>query len=575
MLWLMCRGQVHRSCVQFGDKCRACAVGVALLLAGMVVLAPPASAAAIPTQSGLVEGVKENGIDVFKGMPFAAPPIGPLRWRVPQAPSAWAGTRMADRFAPICMQHGSYPEDAPPEPMSEDCLYLNIWVPPHATGDKLPVMFWIYGGGLENGSGSTPLYAGDELARKGVIVVTANYRLGVLGFLAHPDLSRESPQHVSGNYGLLDQLAALRWVHRNIAAFGGDPARVTVFGQSSGAISISELVASPLSSGLFQRAIGESGGLFEPVELGSDFKLADAERTGEVFAASTSAHTLKALRAMAAADLIKARFVPHAIIDGYALPRAPYDAYREGHQNDVDLLIGSNANEGRLFLADQPITAANLTEQLGNHFTSLVVALVGPGSAANDAQARTSFVRFEGEMRFGWDMWAWARLQANAGRRRVFLYRYTQESPYRSGDKYFGWGASHGMEMPYVFDHLDLQTLPWTLQDRQLASVMSTYWTNFAKSGDPNGLGLPAWPRFAAPNRHAMLLGNTIAPGPVPDEADLRRIDRLYLAARFVAHHVYSVLTVVALSVIAMIAWLIRCVLRRFRRAPAPAFTEH
>lgn len=570
---LISLGCVHRPKKGGADASRAkaprhpfLALCIIVFVVAMAGLGSPALLAAIPTDSGLVEGVQESGNEVFKGVPFAAPPIGPLRWRAPQEPVAWSGVRSADRFAPICMQHGSYPEDAPSEPMSEDCLYLNIWVPPHATGDKLAVMVWTYGGGLMNGSASTPLYAGDKLASKGVIVVTANYRLGVLGFLAHPELSRESPQHVSGNYGLLDQLAALRWVHRNIAAFGGDPARVTVFGQSSGSISISELVASPLSKGLFQRAIGESGGLFEPVELGADFELVEAERTGEAFAAKTGARTLQALRAMPAKELIKTRFNPHAIIDGYVLPRAPYDAYREGTQNDVDLLIGSNASEGRLFLADQPITAANLTQQLDHDFSSLVVSLVGPGSAANDQQARALFVTFEGEMRFGWDMWEWARLQADAGKRRVFLYRYTQVSPYRVGDKYFGWGASHGMEMPYVFDHLDQQALPWRPQDRRLAAVMSTYWTNFAKSGDPNGPGLPTWPAFAASNGQAMQLGGTIEPGPITDEADLRRIDRLYATARFVARHVYFLLAVTALSLLAMIVGLVRFVVRRFRR---------
>ncbi len=535
----------------------------------------PASLAAVHTDSGMIEGVSENGNDVFKGVPFAAAPIGPLRWRAPQAPAAWSGVRLADRFAPICMQHGSYPEDAPPEAISEDCLYLNIWVPPHAAGDKLPVMVWIYGGGLMNGSASTPLYAGDNLARKGVIVVTANYRLGVLGFLAHPDLSRESPQHVSGNYGLLDQLAALDWVHRNIAAFGGDPTRVTVFGQSSGSISISELVTSPLSAGLFQRAIGQSGGLFEPVELGADFKLVDAERTGEAFAAKSGAATVQALRAMPADELIKLHFNPHATIDGYVLPLAPYDAYREGRQNDVDLLIGSNAHEGRLFLADQPITAANLTQQLENDFTGLIVSLAGPGAAANDEQARALFVTFEGEMRFGWDMWEWARLHADAGKGRVFFYRYTQESPYRVGDKYFDWGASHGMEMPYVFDHLDQQALPWKPQDRQLAAVMSAYWTNFAKSGDPNGPRLPTWPAFTASNGNAMLLGETVGPGPLADEADLRRIDRLYLTARFITRHVYSILIGVAVCVLAMIVGLVRFVRSRLRRSAKRVVAAH
>jgi para-nitrobenzyl esterase len=536
-----------------------CVVVVAFLVSSVSVARP------IRIDSGLIEGAQENDITVFRGIPFAAPPIGPLRWRAPQAPAAWSGVRTVNRFAPICVQHGSYPEEAPSERVSEDCLYLNIWVPPHTSGSPLPVMLWIYGGGLMNGSASTPLYAGDMLARKGVIVVTANYRLGVLGFLALPDLSRESPQHVSGNYGLLDQLAALRWVQRNIGAFGGDRTRVTVFGQSSGSISISALTTSPLAKGLFQRAIGESGGLFEPVDLAPGFKLLDAEQAGRAFVASSGAHTLQGLRAMPAEEVIKTRFNPHLIIDGYALSRAPYDAYREGRQNDVDLLIGSNAREGRLFLADQVITAANLHEVLDNDFSHPIVSLVGPGSVANDQQARSDFVTFEGEMRFGWDMWTWARLQADSGKRNVFLYRFAQSSPYRAGDKYYGWGASHGIEMPYVFDHLDQQALPWTLADRRLASIMSTYWTNFAKSGDPNGAGLPSWPAFTASDPQAMLLGENIAPGPIPDVADLRRINRLYWTARFIVHHTYSLLALTALGVLALIVGIVKLVRRRYR----------
>jgi para-nitrobenzyl esterase len=554
------------SCLRSGRWRRHFVHRIMLCLAALAFLGSSVSVATpVRIDSGLIEGVQENGVAVFKGIPFAAPPIGPLRWRAPQAPAAWSGIRLSDQFAPICMQRGAYPEDAPPERMSEDCLYLNIWVPPHTAGSPLPVMVWIYGGGLMNGSASTPLYAGDMLARKGVIVVTVNYRLGVLGFLALPDLSRESPQQVSGNYGLLDQLTALRWVQRNIGAFGGDPTRVTVFGQSSGSISISALTTSPLAKGLFQRAIGESGGLFEPIDLAPGFKMVDAEQGGRAFVASSGAHTLRDLRAMPAEEVIKTRFIPHLIIDGYALQRAPYDTYREGRQNDVDLLIGSNAREGRLFLADQTITAANLHDVLDKDFSHPIVSLVGPGSVTNDQQARSVFVTFEGQMRFGWDMWTWARLQADAAKRSVFLYRFTQSPPYGAGDKYFGWGASHGMEMPYVFDHLDQQALPWTLADRRLASVMSTYWTNFAKSGDPNEPGLPTWPVFTASNPHAMLLGKTIAPGPIPDLTDLRRINRLYWTARFILHHAYSLLALTALGVLALSVGVVMFVRRRYR----------
>jgi len=553
-----------------GDLLRLAAHVAILCLAipGRIALAEP-----VQTEGGLVEGVQQSDIRVFKGIPFAAPPLGQLRWRAPQAAPAWAGVQQADRFAPICMQHGSYPEDAPAEPMSEDCLYLNIWAPQDAKARKLPVMVWIYGGGLLNGSASTPLYAGDMLVRKGVIVVTLNYRLGVLGFLAHPDLSRESPQHVSGNYGLLDQLAALGWIHRNIAAFGGDPERVTVFGQSSGSISISELVTSPLARGLFQRAIGESGGLFEPVDLADDFKLAGAEQTGEDFVARSGAGTLVALRAMPAADVLKTHFFPHAVIDGNVLPLAPYDAYRQGRQNDVDILVGFNAQEGRYFVPDdRKITTTNLRQELSRDFPSFLVAMIAPRTAKNDDQALTAYIAFEGEMRFDWDMWTWSRLQAAAGKRNAFLYVFSRTSPYRPGDKYFGWGPSHGLEMPYVFDHLDQQALPWALQDRQLASTMSTYWTNFAKSGDPNGPGLPLWPKYTSVTTQAMLLADRIAPGLVPGEADLERIDRAYRATRFVAGHAAALVVLIALAVVTLVASAV--VYWRRRRATRLATTE-
>ena len=492
----------------------------------------PSTRVPVHTVSGLVEGVQEHAAVVFKGIPFATPPVGERRWRPPQAPLPWTGVRMADRFSPVCMQNGSYPPDAPAEPMSEDCLYLNVWVPVAARRGKLPVMVWIYGGGLENGSASTPLYAGDRLVQKGVILVTANYRLGVFGFLAHPDLTSESEHHSSGNYGLLDQIAALRWVQRNIAAFGGDPGRVTVFGQSSGSISISALATSPLAKGLFHRAIGESGGLFEPMQLAAEFTLPGAEQEGRAFAARAGDTTLAALRRRSATDLMKTPFAAHLIVDGYALPQSPYDAYRKRQQNDVALLLGSNADEGRLFLAGRTITVENFTQELERDFPAFLVRAIGPRPGATDSQAGASAAAFEREMRFRWDMWTWARLAANAGRSEVFFYQFSRVPPYRAGDKYFGWGASHGMEMPYVFDHLSQQPLAWTVQDHRLALAMSTYWTNFAKFGDPNGTGLPSWPEFKSSSEQVMQLGDEIEPEALQDEDALKRIDSVYAGAR-------------------------------------------
>lgn len=489
---------------------------------------PASSAFGVRTESGRVTGVRENGAIVFKGIPFAAPPIGARRWAPPQPPVAWAGVRRADRFSHVCMQKGMYPPDAPAEPMSEDCLYLNIWVPASGAHGRLPVMVWIYGGGLENGSASTPLYWGDRLTRKGVIVVTANYRLGVFGFLAHPDLTTESVHHSSGDYGLLDQLASLNWVKRNIAAFGGDPDRITLFGQSSGSISISVLATSPLATGLFQRAIGESGGLLEPMEIAPAFTLAGAEQDGQSFVKRAGAATIAQLRRRPAADLMKTPFDAHLIIDGYALKQSPYDAYRQGNQNNVALLLGSNSDEGQTFIAGRAITPGNFTRELERDFPDVLVSSIKPESGPTSASARSSAAAFERDMRFRWDMWKWASLTADAGHNKVFFYQFIRVPPYSPGAKYFGQGASHGMEMPYVFDHLDQERLAWTSHDRDLTTDMSSYWTNFARSGDPNGSGLPRWPEYKTSVRSLMLLGDEIGQDTLRNREMLDRIDTVY-----------------------------------------------
>src|SRR5271155_5473452 len=280
-----------------------------LLEALLLVIVPATSAIALAqspttsTESGAISGIRESGLHIYKGVPFAAPPVGDLRWRPPAPVTPWTGTRKAEAFAPACMQTGvSMPGETPPS-VSEDCLYLNIWTPAKTAQERLPVIVWIYGGGYINGSASMPLYWGDQLAQKSVIVVTIAYRLGPLGFLAHPELTRGSPHHSSGNYGLMDQMAALEWIQKDIAAFGGDPKNVTIAGQSSGSMSVSMLMASPLAKGLFQRAIGESGGLFEPIQLQPKYLLANAERDGEKYAVSLGAASLKDLRRLPAVKL--------------------------------------------------------------------------------------------------------------------------------------------------------------------------------------------------------------------------------------------------------------------------------
>ncbi len=506
---------------------------------------------------GDLQGLVADGVRIFKGIPFAAPPVGALRWRAPQAAPSWSGILAADKFSPVCPQVGSYPPESAPEPTSEDCLYLNIWTPAQTAAKPLPVMVWIYGGALENGSASTPLYAGDAFARRGVILVTLNYRLGVLGFLALNSLSKESAAGVSGNYGLLDQIAALQWVQRNIGAFGGDAHRVTIFGQSSGSISVSALVASPLAKGLFQRAIGESGGLFEPLELSSGFSLAGAEDNGRQFAQLQGAATLAQLRAKSASELLNTPFDAHFVVDGYVLKESPFDAYQGHAQNDVEVLVGSNADEGRLFLRKKSVTVNNLKEILDADFPAPLVWLLHPNPGSTNSEARTSAAAVEGDMRFRWDMWRWARLAAENGNKNVYYYQFARTPPFPSGNAYYGLGATHGMEMPYVFDHLDQQDVPWSAKDRELAVVLSEYWANFAKNGDPNGPGLPLWPSFRVSPNRVMILGEEPRAEAIPHQQTLTRIDRIYATARFASRHLYWLLALVIFVVGAVLVMLV------------------
>lgn len=517
------------------------------------------------TESGLVEGVGGSSVTAFRGIPFAAAPVGRLRWRAPQPPASWQGTREAAQFLPRCPQLGTYPPDSPEGPVDEDCLYLNIWVPAGTIGSALPVMVWLHGGGLENGSASNPLYGGEGLAEHGVIVVTANYRLGALGFLAHPALSRESTAHVSGNYGLLDQIAALSWVQRNIAAFGGDPARVTLFGQSSGSMSVSALIASPLAKGLFQRAIGQSGGLFEPLAIAPQYSLSGAEAEGADFAGRSGAASIARLREMTVTELLKVPFHPHFIVDGVALRESPYDAYANGRANAVDILVGYNAEEGQFFLHGARITVDNYTRALSADFPPLLVRLLAPRPGPDNATAQMAAAAFEGDMRFRWDMWIWARLAAAAGSKRVYYYQFSQAPPFSPTSRYFGMGATHGMEMPYVFGHLDPALASWTAADRQLSNTVQSYWTHFAATGDPNGPALPVWPDFRSSPGQVMMLDQNPRQSPIPNAGALRRINRLYWLVGTGARRPIATLALITAVVMAVLGGLVLAY-RRWRQ---------
>jgi len=428
------------------------------------------------------------------------------------------------------MQTGvSMPGETPPR-ISEDCLYLNVWTPDRSGPARLPVMVWIHGGGFSNGSAAMPLYWGDKLARKGVIVVTFGYRLGPFGFLALPALTQESAHRSSGNYGLLDQIAALNWIKRNIAAFGGDPDRVTIFGQSAGGNAVSILMSSPITHGLFARAIGQSGGMFEPFQLAPNYLLKNAEREGEGYMASLGAQSLQQLRALPPDVLLKgkAAAITHPVLDSYVFTASPYDVFVAEQQNDIPLLIGSNEEEGRSLVKDLDAVRTNTYEsEMRSHWGPIPPPLYDGYPHATDEEARQARLDFERDLRFGWDMWAWARLQADRGKKPVFYYHFVQRPPFPKGSPYYKWGASHFAEMWYMFDHLNQQPWAWTNSDRTLADQMASYWVNFAKTGDPNGAGLPVWPEFRE-TREMLFLGEPVHSGPVANSEALGRFDAVY-----------------------------------------------
>jgi para-nitrobenzyl esterase len=508
------------------------------MIAVLSAVAGAANASAVQpvlTESGALSGLREHGLTVYKGVPFAAAPLGDLRWRAPEPVASWVGTRLANAFAPACMQEGvSMPGETPPT-ISEDCLYLNIWAPARKTREKLPVIVWIYGGGYRNGSASMPLYWGDRLARKGVIVVTVAYRLGPLGFLALPELTRESATGSSGNYGLRDQIAALQWIHRNIAKFGGDPELITIAGQSSGSISVSILMASPIAKGLFQRAIGESGGLFEPLQLAPNYLLVNAEHDGEKYVASLGAKSLQELRRLPATALLggtNAGGVTHPVIEPYLLPEPPYVAFVSGHQSDVPLLIGSNQEEARSLTDVTHTLASTFDADIQNSFGQLPPTILAAYPHADDVAARQARLDLERDLRFGWDMWAWARLQATTGHSPVYYYTFAQQPPFPADSVYKGWGASHFAELWYVFDHLNQARWNWSAADYKLADRISQYWINFARSGDPNGPDLPHWPPYTIAGGRVLALREPIAVEGVANIGSLRVLDAIYTGVR-------------------------------------------
>jgi para-nitrobenzyl esterase len=501
-----------------------------LLLAAVGLATTTFAEAAIPTEVALDAGTiagttgASSEIRVFKGIPFAAPPLGANRWRPPQPVARWSGVRPATEYAARCTQGGGGPNAAAAPPTGEDCLYLNVWTTAESQLDRRPVMVWLYGGGFSGGAGSEPRYAGDGLARKGAVVVTLNYRLGALGFLAHPDLSAESQPKVSGNYGMLDALAALQWVQRNIAVFGGDPNNVTVFGESAGANLTAALVASPAAKGLFHRAIAQSGG-FMGLGMARTGTLARAEEVGAKALTDAGIGSIAEARAKPAAEVFAAIRGGGLVVDGYLIPEDLSLTFVNGRQNAVDLLIGSNKDEGTFF--QRPgLTAEQFTSQARQRFGVLADGFLKIFPAGSDAEATSSYLAaFSAEA--SWHMRRFAALQAKQGND-AYVYYFTRVPPTLPDRP--SRGATHVAEIPYMFDNMAPPS-PWTDVDRRLADVMSSYWVNFARTGDPNGAGLPTWPAYhdAATGR-AQVLGDAVTTeaATVPAATTLAFFDSAY-----------------------------------------------
>ena len=490
-----------------------------------------ASTITVKVEQGALKGTREDGLTVFRGIPFAAPPVGDLRWRPPQPPTKWQGVRPASNFAPQCVQNIGSSPDKPPA-MSEDCLNLNVWTPAKSAHDRIPVLVWIYGGGFNAGATSIPTYSGEIFARKGVVLVSIAYRVGPLGFLAHPELSAESPHHVSGNYGLLDMIAALRWINTNIAAFGGDPSKVTIFGESAGGIAVSQLCASPLAKGLFEGAISESGGSFGPPRRaggpGENMRLlADAERNGVSLARDAGASSIEELRKMPAEKIMAAqRGLAWPIIDGWVIPTDQYTTYEQKHFNDVAVLIGYNSDEGASFSHDR--TPREYIDAVHRRYDSFADALlktypVGETSVPKSARDLSR------DAAFGWHTWIWARLQSQVGAGKVYYYYFDQHPQAPADSTRPDLGAPHGREVPYVFGHLNyLEHEQPSAADHVISDAMVTYWTNFAKYGDPNGKGMPKWPEFSDQNPELMYFASSPHVGPVPNTEGLKTLEAYF-----------------------------------------------
>ncbi|HET9832028.1 MAG TPA: carboxylesterase family protein [Vicinamibacterales bacterium] len=483
-----------------------------MISTAILVAASAASAAVtepVKLDSGLVAGAAgtDATVRVFKGIPFAAPPVGPLRWKAPQPPARWDGVKEMTTFGPRCMQGGGAGRAGgpPPPSTSEDCLYINVWTAASSSTAKLPVMVWSYGGAFTQGAGSVAGYDGEAMAKKGVVFVTYNYRVGPFGFFAHPELTKESGHNASGNYGVMDLHAALKWVHANIAAFGGDPSRVTLVGESAGAALESVLVGSKEARGLYRGVIAESAS-WSGVRMEKMQTLADAEAAGAENAHKIGANSLADLR-MKSADEIMKMAPGRPIVDGWYVTEDLSKTYAAGRQTDVDVLVGSNQNEaGFAFFGVPKGSAAEFTTQIKERFADRAGEFLTLYPASTDAESNASQIAsFNDEV--AWNMRSWAMSEAKRGKGRAYLFFFTKVPPANGNQP--NRGAIHTAEIPYALGNAARN---WTDADRKLSDIMTSYWVNFAATGDPNGKGLPEWPRFLPQYGNAMMLGDRVEP---------------------------------------------------------------
>lgn len=487
----------------------------------------------VSTQNGKVSGIydESTGITVFKGIPFAAPPLGELRWKAPQPVEPWEGVKECTEFSASPIQATPMPFSmwtkefiAPKEPLSEDCLYLNVWTGAQTSDEKRPVFVYIYGGGFSSGSGAVPIYDGEEMAKKGLVFLTVNYRVGTMGFLAHPELSAESPTHASGNYGLLDQVEALKWVHNNIESFGGDPNNVTIAGQSAGAFSINYLVASPLTKGLIHRAIAESGGaVLNTNQLARGTNLKQAEEAGVKFAESLDCSSIEELRAKSPEEIISVRGGGSPIVDGYFLPESVGEIFKKGEQNDVPVILGWNQDEG---FGGQPVPAAQFKERVKTMFGEMADEFLSRFPINSEEEAQAIQNDLGALQTFGIQSYKWMQLQNETATSKVYMYRFERDVPYADGMQDFG--AFHTGEVPYAYNNLKMSPRPWTEADYELADTMSDFWVNFAIKGDPNGESLPEWEACTPQNLKAMIFDTETRGSDLPSSDLLKFLDEFY-----------------------------------------------